>query len=479
MQCLSKQQYDKWEVIIKLILINIAMKRITIIYGLISLMALSITQCNNRVQHERPNLLFILADDLTKRDLGCFGSPDAITPNIDRLASEGIRFNSCFSAVAMCAPLRMQLYTGLHPVRSGAWPNHSKVYPYVKSIFHYLEPLDYRVGLSGKRHIQPLENFPFDEVQPGPDGNGLLEYMNAGDDPFVLFVCSNEPHCPWNKGDSSLFNPDLLHLYKDQVDTPEFRRALCRYFAEIQFLDNQVGEAIAALKESGKENNTIVMFATEQGASVPGAKWTLYDAGIQAGLIVKWPRHVAAGNQSEALVNYIDILPTFLDIVGSNQPDLDGNSFLDVLLGKTTSHSRYIYGIHTQKGAIASPEYGYPIRSIRNNRYALIKNLRNDQTFSNALTYRDREHFWQSWLNRARSDTVANSLVERYLHRSKVEFYDLAADPLQLTNLIDDAEYDEIIREMDRALSAWMEKQGDEGGGTEDLAYMRNHKYIN
>jgi len=426
---------------------------------------------------ERPNLVFILADDLTKRDLGCFGSPNAISPHIDKLASEGMRFESCFSAVAMCAPLRMQLYTGLHPVRSGAWPNHSKVKPDVRSIVHYLEPLGYRTGLSGKTHIHPAENFPFDEVKPALQKEAYLEYMNSAEEPFALFICSHEPHFPWNQGDSAHFDPDRLQLYADQVDTPEFRRALCRYYAEIEFLDRQVGEALAALKESGKEKNTIVMFATEQGAQIPGAKWTLYDAGIEAGLIVKWPGRVKAGSQSQALVNYIDVLPTFLEIIGAKPSGLDGHSFLDVLQGDESSHDRYVYGIHTQKGAIGSPEMGYPIRSIRDDRYALIVNLRHNEEYSNALTSRDGEGYWHSWMDRATTDPESMKLVDRYLHRPPLEFYDIRADPMQLHNLIDEARYTDMIKEMDQELQLWMERQGDRGVETEDLAYSRNHSY--
>jgi len=426
---------------------------------------------------ERPNLLFILADDLSKRDLACYGSPNAITPHIDKLASEGLRFESCFSAVAMCAPLRMQLYTGLHPVKSGAWPNHSRVLPDVKSIVHYLEPLGYRVGLSGKRHINPPENFPFDEIKPALQKEAYLEYMNSGEFPFALFICSHEPHLPWNKGDTSHFNPQELELYADQVNTPEFRRALCRYYAEIEYLDGQVGEALAALRESGKADNTIVMFATEQGSQTPGAKWTLYDAGIEGGLIVKWPGRVKAGSQSGAMVNYIDILPTFLEIIGADQPTLDGHSFLDILLQKKSGHGKYVYGIHTQKGAIGSPEMGYPIRSIRSDSFALIKNLRSDQVFSNALTSRDGEQYWQSWLSRSEEDPEASALVERYLHRPSKEFYDLKNDPLQLNNLAGKEEYASLIAEMEKELQIWMDDQGDRGVETEDLAYTRHHQY--
>jgi len=428
-------------------------------------------------QVEQPNLLFILADDLTKRDLACYGSPNAHTPHIDKLAGEGMRFESCFSAVAMCAPLRMQLYTGLHPVRSGAWPNHSRVKTDVKSVVHYLEPLGYRVGLSGKKHIAPAENFPFDKVEPALQKESYLEFMNSGEHPFALFICSHEPHLPWNKGDSTHFNPDEMELYADQVDTPEFRRALCRYYAEIEFLDKQVGEALAALKESGNEKNTIVMFATEQGAQVPGAKWTLYDVGIEAGLIVKWPGVVRAGSQSRALVNYIDILPTFLDILGADQPDLDGHSFLNVLLQKESKHDSFVFGIHTQKGAIGSPELGYPVRSIRDEHYALIKNLRFEQEFTNALTTRDGEKYWQSWLKKSTTNPEVLELVDRYQHRPALEFYDLRKDPLQLNNLAGDDRYSGRIAAMEQELKLWMDSQGDQGVETEDMAYTRHSNY--
>lgn len=446
------------------------------IFLLLSLTLIGISGCREEPLG-RPNLLFILADDLTERDLACFGSPNALSPHIDKLASEGMRFENCFSAVAMCAPLRMQLYTGLHPVRSGAWPNHSKVKPEVKSIVHYLEPLGYRVGLSGKTHINPAENFPFDEVKPALQKQAYLEYMSSGENPFALFICSHEPHFPWNKGDSAHFDPDQLQLYADQVDSPEFRRALCRYYAEIEFLDRQVGEALAALKESGKEENTIVLFATEQGAQIPGAKWTLYDAGIKAGMIVKWPGKVEAGSQSKALVNYIDILPTFLDIIGADQSGLDGHSFLDVLLQKKNEHDAYVYGIHTQKGAIGSPEQGYPIRSIRDKHYALIKNLRNEQVFSNALTSRDGEKYWYSWLRQSTKDSASLELVERYLNRPPIEFYDIQKDPMQLNNLANKAEYAHMITQMERELQKWMDRQGDQGLETEDLAYTRDFRY--
>jgi len=110
---------------------------------------------------ERPNLLFIIADDCTFSDIGCYGG-QAQTPRIDALAGEGLRFTRCFQSAPMCSPTRHNLYTGLYPVKSGAYPNHTFARDGTKSIVHYLQPLGYRVALSGKKHIAPREVFPFE-----------------------------------------------------------------------------------------------------------------------------------------------------------------------------------------------------------------------------------------------------------------------------------------------------------------------------
>ena len=115
-----------------------------------------------------PNVVMIIADDQTWTDAGCYGNQIVKTPNIDLLASEGLRFDRAFTATAMCAPTRQQLYTGIFPVRNGAFPNHSKVKAGTKSLVHYYQEAGYSVGLCGKRHFGPPESFPFETVPPAP-----------------------------------------------------------------------------------------------------------------------------------------------------------------------------------------------------------------------------------------------------------------------------------------------------------------------
>ncbi len=287
----------------------------------------------------KPNFVFVMADDCTYRDLGCYGG-QAHTPNIDRLASEGMRFTRCFQAAPMCSPTRHNIYTGLYPVKSGAYPNHTFVKPGTRSVVQYLKPLGYRVALSGKTHIAPKSIFDFE--YSGKDNNPdmaaidkLFGESKAARAPFCLFACSNEPHSPWNKGDASRYPPGQVKLPTYFVDTPETRQDMSKYLAELTYYDGQVGEILAMLDKHGLSENTLVIVVSEQGSSFPFGKWTCYETGLQSAFIARWPSQIAAGSVSDAMIEYVDVLPTFIEAAGAT-PDsvLDGRGLLPRSDGK-------------------------------------------------------------------------------------------------------------------------------------------------
>ena len=291
---------------------------------------------------QKPNIVLLIADDCTYWDIGSYGSKDSKTPNIDRLAREGKRFTQCFQAAPMCSPTRHNLYTGLYPVKTGAYPNHTFAIEGTKSIVHYLKPLGYRVALAGKRHIAPESVFPF-EYLPGkknPDFRAVEAFLvesKQNIQPFCLFLCSHEPHRPWDKGNKDQFDPATITMPPFMVDTPETREVYTRYLAEINYLDGQVGKALQLLDKHGLRDNTVFIFLSEQGNSLPFAKWTCYEAGVQSAFIARWPGKIKSGSVSDALLEYSDVVPTFIDVAGgSPPPDLDGKSLLPVLLDKTT-----------------------------------------------------------------------------------------------------------------------------------------------
>ena len=190
------------------------------------------------VAADKPNLLFIIADDCTFHDIGCYGG-QAHTPNVDKLATEGMRMKSCFQTAPMCSPTRHSIYTGLYPVKSGAYPNHTFAKDGTLSVVQYLKPLGYRVALSGKRHIAPEEVFPFEYSNAkGDGGNPSMEAIDklfgeckGSETPFCLFACSNEPHTPWNKGKEyrKLYPADKIKFRPYMVDTPKTRERYVNY----------------------------------------------------------------------------------------------------------------------------------------------------------------------------------------------------------------------------------------------------------
>ena len=425
-----------------------------------------------------PNLVFIIADDCTFRDLGCYGG-QAHTPNIDRLAGQGMRMTRCFQAAPMCSPTRHNIYTGLYPVRSGAYPNHTFAKSGTKSIVHYLKPLGYRVALSGKTHIGPQEVFPFEySGKKNPDMETIDQLMQesvAGGNPFCLFACSNEPHSPWDKGDASQYPPDEVKLPPYIVDTPVVRENWSRYLAEITYYDSQVGEIMRLIEKHGIADETLVMVVSEQGNSFPFAKWTCYGNGLQSGMIVRWPGKVPPGTVSNAMVEYVDITPTFVDAAGGEPAqELEGKSFLPVLTGKADQHKDYSYGIMTTRGIINGSDL-YGIRTVRDQRYRLIWNLNHETAFTNACT---QAKYFQSMVELADAgDQNAKYWVERYKHRPEWELYDCENDPMEIKDLARDPKHAETIARLKAKLQDWMADQGDLGVKTEKDAILHQGRY--
>lgn len=418
---------------------------------------------------DRPNLVFIVADDCTFRDIGCYGG-QAHTPHIDALAKEGMRFTRCFQAAPMCSPTRHNIYTGLYPVKSGAYPNHTFAREGTKSIVHYLQPLGYRVALSGKKHISPGTVFPFEYSGKGnnPDLDAidtLVAECAEQDTPFCLFACSNEPHTPWNKGDPSAYPPEDIVLPPYIADTPVVREQFAKYLAEVTYYDSQVGQILDLLDRHDLRDNTLVMVVSEQGNSLPFAKWTCYEMGLGSIMITRWPGRVKPGAITDAMVEYCDVTPTFVEAAGGTpDPVLDGKSFLPVLTGERSTHKTHTYGIMTTRGINNGSPF-YPIRSVRDEQYRLIWNLSSEETFLNACV---KSPSFQSMVEAGEAgDKLAQQLTRRYKHRPEFELYDVVKDPMNMTNLAAQPRYAEVVTELKAKLDTWMREQGDRGLETE------------
>lgn len=428
-----------------------------------------------------------MGDDMTWHDVGCYGNKQIKTPNIDKLRSQGMKFERAFSSSPMCAPTRMSLYSGIHPVRNGGHPNHSRVYPWVKTMPHYLGDLGYETAIIGKRHEKPRENFPFTNLggihhDTGEgeemDFSKIKTFMNSHEkNPWCLVVASNQPHRPWNRGDQQ-YDPGSLELPPYFVDTLETRTSLANYYAEISYLDKKVGDTLSFLEASGQEDETVVIFLSEQGSSFPLCKWTCYDRGVRAAMVVRWPGMVKPDTTSPSIIQYVDVLPTMVQAAGGNSEDhdFDGTSFLSTLSDPSKHHNDFAFSVQTSKGIHQGPEpEGYGIRSVRSRDYRLIWNLNWKNEFQNLVT--EKQAYYQTWKRKAEEgDSFAQQQTKLYQKRPQFELFDVSNDPFEMNNLADEESYAEIRKELKKQLEQWMAQQGDKGAETEFNAIDRQNR---
>ena len=429
----------------------------------------------------QPNFLIIMADDCTYNDLPLYGGQNAKTPNIDRLASQGLTFHRAYLSEAMCQPCRAELYSGRYPLGNGCAWNHSASLESVTSMPQHLSALGYRVGLAGKVHVKPAKAYPFESVQ-GFDANcvrnptkshflsDVEDFMERDQSqPFCLVVALVEPHVPWVMGDTSVYPPTKLKLPPNIADTARTREDFSRYLAEITYMDGQVGELLETLDNSGRADETVVLFSSEQGAQFPGCKWTNWDTGLHTALVARWPGKIAAGTRTDALVQYADVLPTLVTLAGgeSSQQRYDGREVSEVLRGNSTEHRKYVYGMHNN-----IPEGpSYPIRTVSNGTYRYIENLRADEIYIEKHLMGSRGNgelnnpYWATWVWASSEKPEVYNLVRRYTRRPAQQFYHTTDDPYELTNLAGAKDTMKIQKDLQNELHRWMQSQNDPGAG--------------
>jgi N-sulfoglucosamine sulfohydrolase len=435
-------------------------------------------------QVRRPNIVFILADDVNRDTWGIYGSKDCKTPHIDRLAGDGMRFDRAYSSVAMCAPFRQELYSGRSPWRTGTLPNHSKSKPGTQSIVHYLKPLGYRVALVGKSHVGPRACYPFEHFNDSgkkQDQNPfylqktceLIDECTDADQPFCIFIASHDGHGPYTTGDRSAYDADKLTIPPYWLDTPELRSALVKYYAEITNFDSLIGQVRGALESRGLWDNTIFMVCSEQGTAFPFAKWSCFDNGLHTGLVAHWTGVTRPGSVVEELVSMADIAPTLVDAAGGSlKPgDCDGKSLLRTLRGEKEALHRYVFGAFTNCNIIGNRDRVYPIRVIRNSSFSLIynpnhKSLTSNVSIDHALAMlqdpaETGSDIGSSWVTLSRQNPSARLLVHKLHHRPEYELYNLETDPYELRNEIDNPKYEVMAEALKAALHAELAALGD------------------
>lgn len=432
------------------------MKRLLLLFFFCSLLSALAAQ---------PNIVVFISDDHSQLDSEAYGSTEVRTPNMAKLAEDGLKFTHAFIASPACGPSRTALLTGLWSARNGAEANHKAKRPEVPSLPVVLRNLGYEMAIIGKvAHSDWAKFYDFDTVIGPPVGISdtaeVAKFLNerTSKKPLCLFVGTRHPHVPWSE--ESAYDPAKVMIPPTHVDTAVTRQERAKYLTDITKSDALLGE-VRALVHKKITDDTLFIYTADHGGQWPFGKWNLYDAGIRIPLIIAWPGTLKPATTSDAMVCWPDLLPTFIELGGGKVPEgIDGRSFAGILRGSTTTHREQVFTTHSGDGDFNV----YPIRSIRTRDWKYIRNLHPEfqhQSHISRSTGPSGLVYWKTWLAAAEKDSSAAAIVQRFTTRPAEELYDLTKDPNELHNVAADPMQSERLNSLRAELDAWMKQQGD------------------
>lgn len=425
------------------------------------------------------NVVLIISDDHGLRDSGCFGNKDAHTPNLDRLAKEGIRFTHALAASTLCSPSRAVIDTGLMPFRNGGHVVGGHIFPETQTIAHYFKDLGYQTANIGKFSKHPTKAFPYEVIKeqwaPEEHDAGLIDLVDEflknrnTDKPMFLEINTADTHQPWMENEN--YDISTLEVPPHLIDTKETRDALAEYYTSLENLDANIGKFLRSLDENGYRDNTLLIYTSDQGPNFAFAKWCLYDEGLRVPFIARWPEVIKMNISTDAMISLADIMPTLIDAAGGTPPEhIDGQSFMDVLTGQKKEHREIIFASHTGNNN-RYPDWKAnwsPARAIRTHTHKYILNLNPEYEFICHITgcrpdrQPDSYHpYWDSWVEIAKTDDGAKTRINQFQHRPQHELYDLTKDPFEKENIAHLPENDKLLKSLQAQLSNWRTNQGD------------------
>ena len=427
-------------------------------------------------QNQPPNLILIIADDMAWNDCGVCGHPNIQTPNIDKLAEDGMMFHQAFLTTSSCSPSRASIITGTYPHQTDAeqlhWPLPAEKLTFVEK----LKEAGYWTGQAGKWHLGPHVKDRFHMLAeentnaleqtygnlPESDNSGahlwvpLLEHRPE-DQPFFLWLAANDPHRSYEEGIiEQPHSLDDVILPPYVPDTDQVRKDYALYYDEISRMDQYIGDVVATLEEQEITDNTLILFISDNGRPFPRDKTTLYDSGIKTPWIVKWPKQIEPGTHTDALVSSVDIADTFLSLAGS--PSLKSSAGVDfspILSNPDRKVREYIYGqAHWH-------DHENFVRAVRDKQFKYIKTFFNDLPLTPPADALNGGTFAE--IRKQRDAGVLDPIQEAlyFQPRPDEELYDLKNDPHELNNLADNPQYQDVLNRMRDELLAFMERYDD------------------
>jgi N-sulfoglucosamine sulfohydrolase len=423
------------------------------------------------------NILLIIADD-QGYDLSCCGGR-VKTPVLDSLAAQGTLFTQGYATVSSCSSSRATLYTGLYSHTNGMYGLAHDVHNFsllddVKTLPWMLQQSGYRTALVGKKHVKPDALLPYDDwlapELPGIRDVAAMAHLAGqwiraqGKRPFFLTVGYSDPHRDatnfgnsrkWPEVERKIYSPSGVLIPSHLPDLPGVRQDLAQYYESVSRLDSGVGILLRELRDAGHEDDTLVIYLSDNGRPFPGAKDNLYEPGLHLPLLIRSPEQRKRSVRNDSLVSWIDIAPTILDWARVSPPagyryaPLPGRSLLSVVEETNSIGFDRIFATHS----FHEINQYYPMRSIRTRRYSYFLNLEP----SLAVPVASDVQLSPSW--KAITSTPGAKLGKRTLdaftHRPSEELYDLSSDPDEVVNLAADSSHAAVLADLRNQVKEW------------------------
>ncbi|GHB79880.1 sulfatase-like hydrolase/transferase [Persicitalea jodogahamensis] len=406
----------------------------------------------NAQNTDQPNILWIVSED-NSPFIGAYGDKFATTPNIDKLAREGVLYTNAFATAPVCAPSRSTLITGMYAPSIGtenmrsqyAIPNFVKFYP------KYLKEAGYYTSNNVKKDYNVAE----DQENAWDESSNKATYANrqAGQVFFAIFntTISHESSIhPYTPDDKLRHKPADVTLPPYHPDTPEMRHDWAQYYDKVEDMDTFVGKVLADLEKSGEAENTIVFYYSDHGGVLGRSKRFMYESGLHIPLIIRFPRkyaHLAPGKpdtKTDRIVSFLDFAPTLLSLAGVTIPDyMQGKAFLG---NQKTSERNYA---HAFRGRM--DERMDLVRRLRDKKYRYIRNYMPHKIYGQYIEYLWRAPSMKSWESAYKAGTLNETQSKFWETKPVEELFDVDADPHNVHNLAGDPNYKSVLEKMRKA----------------------------
>jgi arylsulfatase A-like enzyme len=426
-----------------------------------------------RAAPARPNILWMIAEDLSP-DLGCYGNRAVETPNLDRLAREGMRFTNAFVTGPVCSASRSAIATGMYQTTIGAH-NHRSHRDDGYRLPEGIEPFTRYLQRAGYHTSNVIHAAPGVRGTGKTDFNFVTEDIFEGKDwaerrkgqPFYAQVNFSETHRPFRRCPERPVDPARVEVPPCYPDHPWVRKDWAMYLETLQNLDAKVGQVLARLEQEGLAEDTIVFFFSDHGRPMPRDKQFLYDGGIGIPLLIRIPEKFRPagykpGGVSDALVSAIDITATTLRLAGVEPPaHMEGRAFF----GPGVQPREFIIAARDRCDETADR-----IRCVRTRRFKYIRNFFPDRPYTQQNVYKDVNYVTLAVMRQLQGEGKLTGPPAAFLapRRPAEELYDLAADPHETRNLADDPKHRRTLDRMRAILDRWIRETGDQGQHPED-----------